>query len=522
MPATPEALTPPDNPGDMETWLHAHEDRIAGQYRTELADIVKTAATAYANSLTAAGNPDAFDGYNAALVNLSKSTAEDITDLYQAGGLSAWISRAASGEPPLKVQKAWAAVVSDLAVTHLADTTNRITRATKDVWTDVQTRVEGSLRSGQSNVKLQAEIEKATGYSSSRAEMIARTETMNAFNGGIADGANTLPTEYRPTRKEWLATGDARTRPSHSAANGQVVGFDDTFSVGGVSMSRPGDRSAPSSEVVNCRCTMLLHYPGDELPDGTTAPDAGQFAATPELKAPEVPPTTVRPLPSSRPDPKEVAAQANQSYDDALSKGAESNGIVYKVKPSGGYGTDEMMNMTAQRHGVDGLPVQTTHADIDALVKDGWGEAYRGASVEGIESFTTGAYESGQGIFGNGFYSAIDNIDYLDVRSPSNMVDRVRANPMGSRQVDNATAQQIAQGYARSTGQVVRMAVDPQARVISLDAAEGLLFQAQEAGSKAMDIGQVALAAGWDAIAVGGGQYLNILNREVVRWALVH
>jgi len=83
--------------------------------------------------------------------------------------------------------------------------------------------------------------------------MIARTETMKAMNlvSFRLFGA------WGVTQKEWLATGDQRTRPDHREADGQVVAIDRPFNIGGWPMQYPGDPAGPASEVVNCRCTLL-------------------------------------------------------------------------------------------------------------------------------------------------------------------------------------------------------------------------------------------------------------------------
>jgi hypothetical protein len=88
-----------------------------------------------------------------------------------------------------------------------------------------------------------------------RTEMIARTETIRALNGGSLQ----LFKDWAVAQKEWLATEDHRTRPTHSIANGQVRGIDQPFSVGGYQMMYPGDAmlGAPPEEFVNCRCALL-------------------------------------------------------------------------------------------------------------------------------------------------------------------------------------------------------------------------------------------------------------------------
>lgn len=86
-----------------------------------------------------------------------------------------------------------------------------------------------------------------------RAMLIARTESTGGANFGahqalIAEGVKT---------KEWVSTGDARTRPSHAAADGQEVGIDRRFSVGNALLRYPGDPSAPSEETASCRCALI-------------------------------------------------------------------------------------------------------------------------------------------------------------------------------------------------------------------------------------------------------------------------
>ncbi len=85
-----------------------------------------------------------------------------------------------------------------------------------------------------------------------RAERVARTEVVGASNAGAAEA-------YRQngvSRKEWLTTIDGRQRDTHEEVNGQVVGIDDFFTVGGSQMSAPGDGDDPA-EIINCRCTIL-------------------------------------------------------------------------------------------------------------------------------------------------------------------------------------------------------------------------------------------------------------------------
>lgn len=54
------------------------------------------------------------------------------------------------------------------------------------------------------------------------------------------------------------STHDHRTRHSHQDADGQTVGMQDAFQVGGYDLQYPGDPSGPASQIVNCRCSTTL------------------------------------------------------------------------------------------------------------------------------------------------------------------------------------------------------------------------------------------------------------------------
>lgn len=91
-----------------------------------------------------------------------------------------------------------------------------------------------------------------------RREMIARTETMRATNYG---GYKIL-SETGTGRKEWLATSDARTRPSHMSAwadysGDKAIPMNQPFNVNGSHLMYPGDPKGDPSETINCRCTLI-------------------------------------------------------------------------------------------------------------------------------------------------------------------------------------------------------------------------------------------------------------------------
>src|SRR5882757_4190364 len=104
-----------------------------------------------------------------------------------------------------------------------------------------------------------------------RADLIARTETISANNqGALASWSAMADAAQVTATKTWLATPDAKTRPSHLAANGQTVGMSENFTVGDLEMNGPGDPSADASEICNCRCTLTYDIPEQASPEQQT------------------------------------------------------------------------------------------------------------------------------------------------------------------------------------------------------------------------------------------------------------
>lgn len=87
-----------------------------------------------------------------------------------------------------------------------------------------------------------------------RAERIARTEVLRSLNFGswVAYKQSGVVVE-----KEWLATMDDRVRDAHSQADGQRVGIDESFNVGGEELMYPVDPAGSATNTIHCRCTTI-------------------------------------------------------------------------------------------------------------------------------------------------------------------------------------------------------------------------------------------------------------------------
>ena len=101
-----------------------------------------------------------------------------------------------------------------------------------------------------------------------RSNTIARTETHNAAsyaNHKVVESLN-IP----DVQKRWTTTLDPRSRTTHVQANGQTVGMEEDFVVGGRQMAYPGDPRGGAANVINCRCVLLYVTPEDVVTDDTT------------------------------------------------------------------------------------------------------------------------------------------------------------------------------------------------------------------------------------------------------------
>lgn len=146
------------------------------------------------------------------------------------------------------VQAAVAEWVARYAGEKVVSITNTATAKFKAV-------IEEGTNKGWSNERIAKEIEKqfkkAAPYDSMR---IARTETHGAAMAGSDAGARATGLEMR---KQWLAAGDARTRPAHIAADGQEAEMNGSFIVDGERLAFPGDPGGSAANVIQCRCTVL-------------------------------------------------------------------------------------------------------------------------------------------------------------------------------------------------------------------------------------------------------------------------
>jgi uncharacterized protein with gpF-like domain len=86
----------------------------------------------------------------------------------------------------------------------------------------------------------------------------ARTAVTAAENGGRQATYEKAAEMGIDMEREWIATKDHRTRKWHGKADGQRVGMEEAFTVGGEKLMFPGDTSHGASgwNIYNCRCSV--------------------------------------------------------------------------------------------------------------------------------------------------------------------------------------------------------------------------------------------------------------------------
>ena len=94
----------------------------------------------------------------------------------------------------------------------------------------------------------------------------ARTAVTAAENGGRQATYEKAADMGIEMQREWIATKDHRTREWHGKADGQRVGADEAFTVGGEKLMFPGDKSHGASgwNIYNCRCALKAFVKGHE------------------------------------------------------------------------------------------------------------------------------------------------------------------------------------------------------------------------------------------------------------------
>lgn len=135
-------------------------------------------------------------------------------------------------------------------VTEIVGTTRSQAMSVINAITAEATR-EGLGQTAAGRMIRSAMAERSSVISVARSRVISRTETHAASQ---AANQAAIKATGLPAKKEWISASGERTRDDHRRADGQIVGLDKPFIVGGEELMQPGDPAGSAEQVINCRC----------------------------------------------------------------------------------------------------------------------------------------------------------------------------------------------------------------------------------------------------------------------------
>lgn len=268
-----------DIPQDLDErllWLIEREQELADIIARDLARVLTIVYDEFLDTLsepeqiTASGDIEQLgDIVPRWRMAIGQNIQPYLEQVYLSGAISAYASAPGTQGFTEAQAGAWADVVNQVAVDYSRQMTNRLVGVGETAYNMIREKVTKAVASGASNEMLRKEILSVSQFSEFRADVVARTEVQFAYSNGNWQAGQALG-EFGPLEKEWLATGDARTRRSHVAINGTRLPIGEPFQMSsGAQMMYPHDPSAPARETVQCRCVLLEFYAGDVRPDGS-------------------------------------------------------------------------------------------------------------------------------------------------------------------------------------------------------------------------------------------------------------
>ena len=141
------------------------------------------------------------------------------------------------------------------------------TKLSKKLYTSLQVDIENlkkvirseisrGISQGQSYREISRNIRNYGNISRYNSMRIARTEGHRITNEATFNCQVKAKSKGAQIMKQWDATLDSRTRPSHQELDGQLVEVDKPFSINGYTAMYPSDFGVPSEDI-NCRCALL-------------------------------------------------------------------------------------------------------------------------------------------------------------------------------------------------------------------------------------------------------------------------
>lgn len=154
----------------------------------------------------------------------------------------------------------------------LHDAITRVNGFSTELWEMAKTQVTLGLQDGESMAQISQRIEDVAQIKAAKAKVIAQTTVIGAVNGGEYEQMLSLTDALGvAATKQWEATEDSHTRPTHAVADGQIVALTERFNVGDSMLRFPGDPTGQPSEIISCRCVTLYDIDVEDAHDDLQA-----------------------------------------------------------------------------------------------------------------------------------------------------------------------------------------------------------------------------------------------------------
>lgn len=133
----------------------------------------------------------------------------------------------------------------------------------------INSSVLQGITQGESMDKIAKRLQPILDNNEAAAIRNARTLVTGAENRGRLDSYEAAQDDGIVLEKQWMATGDGRTRDWHLALDGVSIPIDEMFDDGYGGLMYPGDPSGAPESVYNCRCRMISKIIGFKSEDGS-------------------------------------------------------------------------------------------------------------------------------------------------------------------------------------------------------------------------------------------------------------
>ena len=253
--------------------MESTRQKYEAQYEKEIASYFKQEHKAVMDAINSSGSRGALAGKVEGVINDQSSKLQKVLlSLYEdvCVDVGGQVASALSGKKGL--------LSSFLALFGHSQLRYLLTRAAKKVkqvttTTVAKIRVElaDGVVQGESIPQLAKRIDALylNQIIPNRSVVICRSEVVASSNYASVESAKSSGLTLN---KVWLATEDARTRPAHAEADGQEVGMDEKFEVGGEELDYPGDDAGSPENTIQCRCTV--YHKRIKSPTDTTEGDS--------------------------------------------------------------------------------------------------------------------------------------------------------------------------------------------------------------------------------------------------------